>query len=85
MKTIIAVTVIFSFFAVASAQSADCSNRFNGVASCQSKIATASSNLASFCRDCGNTYVSYLQDCVNGAGVAQVKQRKLIQTKGISE
>ena len=47
MKTIIAVTVIFSFIAMASAQSAVCVNWANGIANCQSRLASASTNLDS--------------------------------------
>ena len=63
---------------MASAQSADCVNWANGIANCQSRLATASTNLDSFCRECGNVYVSYFEECANGAGATQVKQCKLI-------
>lgn len=81
MKTVIAVTMIFCFFAMVSALSTDCANRATGVATCSSRIATAtnSGNLASFCSECGNPYISYLNECANGAGVAQIKQRELVQ------
>ena len=80
MKTIIAVTMIFCFFATVSAQSADCgADRVRGVASCASRIATATNDLTTFCNDCGNQYISYLNDCSNGLGVDQIRQRELAQ------
>ena len=77
MKTIIAVTVIFYLFAIASAQNANCVNRATEYTDCQTRIAAAAGDVATVCSECGDTIVSYLQQCANGVGVDQFKQGQL--------
>ena len=77
MKALFVVAVISCIFLVASAQT--CAERTNDVATCVNEIATAlttNSTSTTFCDTCGNTLVSFYQDCASGVGVDNVKRCK---------
>lgn len=78
MKAVIAIAVLACFLAVASAQNPfTCGTRAGELATCVSRLGTASQDgVTAFCNECGNSLVSYYRDCLGGAGVAQVQQRK---------
>lgn len=75
MKAIVAITVISCFFILAT-HSIDlsCVTRFTSLASCLARLTTASQNSTVFCNDCGNSLVSYYQDCTGGLGVDTVQR-----------
>ena len=75
MKALFVVAVISCIFLVASART--CVERTADNTNCVSLLTTAlgtNSTSAKFCDDCGNTLVSYYQDCFSGVGVNNVKR-----------
>ena len=74
MRTILATAVIACFFAVPTLSQFNfgCVTRLADLASCTTRLATATSNSTDFCNDCGNTLVSYYRDCTSGVGVDTV-------------
>lgn len=77
MRAILAIAALSCFFAVASSQGFNCFSRAAELSSCLSMLGTATDTDA-FCSQCGNSLVSYYQECAGGAGVDQVKQSKKI-------
>ena len=77
MRAFLAIAVISCFFVVASSQSLNCLSRASDLATCISRLGTSTDTQA-FCNECGNSLVSYYQDCANGVGVDQVKQSKFV-------
>ena len=73
MKTVLAIAVITCLFVVGLAQNQQCRNRATEVSNCISRLATGGD---SFCSDCGNSLVSYYQDCAGGVGVDTVRTSK---------
>ena len=71
MRTILAIAVISCLFVVASSQFG-CVTRATDVASCVSQLGS-NTDVDAFCRNCGNTLVSYYRDCTGGVGVDQVQ------------
>lgn len=77
MKAVLAIAV-FACFLVAASARLDCATRVNSLGSCIARVAQThgSDNVLSYCRECGNSLVSYFHDCTNGVGVDDVKASK---------
>ena len=78
MKVILAIAVISCFFIVVHSQSLQCVTRLANLRTCSARLATvqAIQNSTDFCNECGNSFVSYFQDCTGGAGVEQIQAGK---------
>lgn len=74
MRTVLAIAVITCLFVVGLAQNQQCNDRADELSSCISRLATAGDS-DTFCSDCGNSLVSFYQDC--GRNVDTVRRRKL--------
>ena len=81
MKIILTVAVVACFLAVATAQlpNLNCVTRVTEVASCVTRLgsAIAGGDNDAFCNECGNSLVSYYNDCTGGVGTSAVQQSKL--------
>ena len=76
MKAILAIAVISCFFIVTHSQNLQCVTRLANLGTCITRLATATQGSTDFCNECGNSLVSYYQDCAGGAGVEQVQTGK---------
>ena len=76
MKAVLAIVVVACFLAVASAQNLNCAQRALDLANCIRMAGTTVTDATTFCNNCGNSLISYFNDCTNGVGTAGVRTSK---------